>query len=255
MLLTKDERDALLVCEPSSERWIKKILGATEFLNGKERWCLWLLEATENQINAMPHVSRRVQMVANSRRESPRKATQELAGKPHLFGFISQPTSGNYILIPSVSSERRKYIPLGFFNADVISTNLNYIIPNGTMYEFGVLSSLIHNDWMRLVAGRLKSDYRYSASVVYNSFPWPNVTETQRQEIECLAEEVLLTRAEFPGRTLAELYDPDKMPSELLAAHQKLDKAVDRLYRERPFKDAADRLSCLLARYEALTAH
>jgi hypothetical protein len=255
LLLTKDERDALLVCEPSSERWIKKILGATEFLNGKDRWCLWLLEATENQINAMPHVSRRVQMVANSRRESPRKATQELAGKPHLFGFISQPTSGNYILIPSVSSERRKYIPLGFFNADVISTNLNYIIPNGTMYEFGVLSSLIHNDWMRLVAGRLKSDYRYSASVVYNSFPWPNVTETQRQEIECLAEEVLLTRAEFPGRTLAELYDPDKMPSELLAAHQKLDKAVDRLYRERPFKDAADRLSCLLARYEVLTAH
>ena len=105
---------------------------------------------------------------------------------------------------------------------------------------------------MRLVAGRLKSDYRYSASVVYNPFPWPDVTESQRKEIERLAEEVLLTREEFPGRTLAELYDPDKMPAPLLAAHQALDRAVDRLYRERPFKDAAERLSCLLARYEAL---
>lgn len=178
-----------------------------------------------------------------------------MAEKPHIFIQVSQPPTGHYILVPSVSSERRTYVPLGFFNADVISTNLNYIIPNGTMYEFGILSSLLHNDWMRLVAGRLKSDYRYSATVVYNPFPWPNAAETQRQEIERLAEELLLTRAEFPGRTLAELYDPDKMPSELLAAHQKLDKAVDRLYRERPFKDAADRLSCLLARYEALTAH
>ena len=123
------------------------------------------------------------------------------------------------------------------------------------MYEFGILSSLLHNDWMRLVAGRLESRYRYSASVVYNPFPWPNVTEQQRQEIKNLAEEIRLTREEFPGRTLAELYDPDKMPARLLAAHQALDRAVDRLYRERPFKDAADRLSCLLARYEALVAH
>ena len=137
----------------------------------------------------------------------------------------------------------------------LIGSCLNYIIPNGTMYEFGILSSLLHNDWMRLVAGRLESRYRYSSSVVYNPFPWPEVTDAQRQEIELLAEEVLLTRAEFLGRTLAELYDPNKMPAALLAAHQALDRAVDRLYRERPFKDAAERLSCLLARYEALVAH
>ena len=118
-----------------------------------------------------------------------------------------------------------------------------------------MLSSLLHNDWVRLVAGRLKSDYRYSATIVYNTFPWPEVTDVQRQEIERLAEEVLLTRAEFSGKTLANLYDPDKMPAALLAAHQALDRAVDRLYRDRPFKDAADRLSCLLARYEALVGN
>lgn len=118
-----------------------------------------------------------------------------------------------------------------------------------------MLSSLLHNDWVRLVAGRLKSDYRYSATIVYNTFPWPEVTDVQRQEIERLAEEVLLTRAEFSGKTLANLYDPDKMPAALLAAHQALDRAVDRLYRDRPFKDAGERLSCLLARYEALVGN
>lgn len=255
LLLSDDEKDELLKNEPASIKWIRKVLGATEFLNGKSRWCLWLKDAEEIDIQSSKNISYRVEMVAKCRGESNRKATQDLASTPHLFGFVSQPDSGNYILIPSVSSERRIYVPLGLFNSDVISTNLNYIIPNGTLYEFGILSSLLHNDWMRLVAGRLKSDYRYSASVVYNPFPWPEVTDAQRQEIERLAEEVLLTRAEFLGRTLAELYDPDKMPAALLAAHQALDRAVDRLYRERPFKDAAERLSCLLARYEALVAH
>lgn len=198
----------------------------------------------------MPHVYKRVQLVADMRRKSPDPGTQKLANKSHLFRETNNPNS--YILVPSVSSERRTYVPLGLFNTDTISTNLNLIIPNGSLYEFGVLSSLLHNDWMRLVAGRLKSDYRYSASIVYNPFPWPEVTDAQSKEIEKLAEEVILTREEFPGYTLAQLYDPDKMPPELLIAHQTLDKAVDRLYRERPFNDAADRLSCLLARYEAV---
>lgn len=253
LLLNRSELEHLLNKEPKAKKWIKKLLGADEFLNGKERWCLWLKTATEDEINAMPTVASRVRMVAEARKRSRDKGAQKLAERPHQFRDLNNPD--NYILVPSVSSERRTYVPLGFFNADVISTNLNYIIPNGTMYEFGILSSLLHNDWMRLVAGRLKSDYRYSASVVYNPFPWPEVTDAQRQDIERLAEEVLLTRAEFLGRTLAELYDPDKMPAPLLAAHQALDRAVDRLYRERPFKDAAERLSCLLARYEALVAH
>jgi hypothetical protein len=252
LFLTRDEYNDLLIKEPAANRWIKKVVGATEFLNGKERWCLWLKDITEIELKLMPLVYKRVKLVAEARLRSPDKGAQKLAARPHQFRDLNNPD--NYILIPSVSSERRKYVPLGFFNSDVISTNLNYIIPNGTMYEFGILSSLLHNDWMRLVAGRLKSDYRYSASVVYNPFPWPNITEAHRQEIEQLAEEVILTRADFPGRTLAELYDPDKMPPQLLTAHQALDKAVDSLYRERPFKDSADRLSCLLARYEALVS-
>ncbi|MFQ2027301.1 DNA methyltransferase [Aeromonas veronii] len=253
LLLNKGEREQLLAKEPQAERWIKKVLGADEFLNGRERWCLWLVGISKEELASMPLVERRVQLVASTRIKSPDKGAQKMAERPHQFRDLNNPD--NYILVPSVSSERRTYVPLGFFNADVISTNLNYIIPNGTMYEFGILSSLLHNDWMRLVAGRLESRYRYSSSVVYNPFPWPEVTEAQRQEIERLAEEVLLTREEFSGRTLAELYDPDKMPTALLAAHHALDRAVDRLYRERPFKDAADRLSCLLARYEALVAH
>ncbi|MCD8550637.1 MAG: hypothetical protein LRY75_00400 [Shewanella xiamenensis] len=185
----------------------------------------------------------------------PRAATRDLATTPHLFGFISQVNSSSFILVPKVSSERRLYVPMAIFGDDTISTDLNFIIPNGSLYELGILSSLLHNDWMRLVAGRLKSDYRYSATIVYNTFPWPNVTTDQKKVIEHLAEEILLTREEFTGHTLAKLYDPDLMPDKLLAAHQALDRAVDRLYRERPFKDAADRLSCLLARYQQLVAH
>ncbi|WP_210994639.1 class I SAM-dependent DNA methyltransferase, partial [Pectobacterium versatile] len=253
LLLNRSERDELLKQEPQAERWIKKVLGADEFFNGKERWCLWLVEANIADLESMPLVEKRVLAVKNTRLKSTKASTRKKANTAHLFDENRQPISGNYIIVPSVSTERRIYVPLGIFDADIISTNRNYIIPNGSLYELGILSSLMHNDWMRLVTGRMKSDYSYSASVVYNTFPWPDVTDTQRKEIEKLAEEVILTREEFPGCTLAELYDPEKMPSKLLTAHQALDTAVDRLYRERPFKDAADRLSCLLARYEVLT--
>ncbi|EUD06513.1 DNA methyltransferase [Providencia alcalifaciens] len=250
LLLNRNEYDELIKHEPQSKKWIKKLLGATEFLNGKERWCLWLADITDNELSSMPYTYKRVQMVAKARMNSSDNGAKKMAERPHQFRDLNNPD--NYILIPSVSSERRIYVPLGFFNSDVIPTNLNYIIPNGTLYEFGILTSLMHNDWMRLVAGRLESRYRYS-SIVYNAFPWPDVTENQRKQIERLAEDVILTREEFPGHTLAELYDPNKMPEKLLAAHHTLDRAVDKLYRDRPFKDATERLSCLLARYEALT--
>ncbi|MGE4969202.1 class I SAM-dependent DNA methyltransferase [Yersinia enterocolitica] len=253
LMLNRTQREKILEEEPKVGYWIKKILGSDEFLNGKERWCLWLVNATSEDLQAMPpSIKKRINAVREFRLKSTKLATRVKAEKSHLFDENRQPLSGNYILIPRVSSERRTYVPIGFFSSEIISSDGNFILPDGTLYEFGVMTSLMHNDWMRLVAGRLKSDYRYSASIVYNPFPWPKVTNTQRKEIERLAEEAILTREEFPGRTLAELYDPDKMPPELLAAHQALDKAVDRLYRERPFKDAADRLSCLLARYEAL---
>ena len=250
--LNSDERNELLRLEPMAEKWIKKVLGASEFLNSKERWCLWLQGASESEIQQMPEVQRRVDAVRDLRLKAGHSAALKMAKKPHLFMQISQPKDGNYILIPSVSSERRTYVPIGFFDSDVISTNLNYIMPNGSLYEFGILTSLLHNDWMRLVAGRLKSDYRYSATIVYNTFPWPDVTMEQRSEIVGLASEVLLTREDYPGITLAELYDPNKMPDELLLAHKRLDIAVDKLFRDKPFEDSAERLSCLLKYYEKL---
>ena len=252
--LNREERDELIKVEPKAERWIRKYLGADEFLNARERWCLWLRDVQSEEIEAMPEVKKRIEAIRQVRLKGGSSA-QQMADVPHLFVFLSQPTSGSYILVPRHSSERRTYVPMGFLDYNTICGDANLLVPNGSLYEFGIMTSLLHNDWMRLVASRLKSDYRYGGKVVYNTFPWPDVTEAQRKEIERLAEEILLTRAEFLGRTLAELYDPDKMPPELQTAHQQLDKAVDRLYRERPFKDAADRLSCLLARYEALTAH
>lgn len=250
LLLSESEKNELLINYPNSKKWIKRVVGADEFLNARSRWCLWLVGISESELHSIPPILDRVKLVAQVRLKSPDKGAQKLASRAHLFRDLNNPKS--YILVPSVSSERRTYIPLGLLDDSVISTNLNYIIPDGTLYEFGILSSLLHNDWMRLVAGRLKSDYRYSASIVYNPFPWPDVTETQRNQVEQLAETVLLTREDFPGLTLAQLYDPSKMPASLLEAHQALDMAVDRLYRDKPFKDAADRLSFLLARYEML---
>ena len=252
LFLNRNERDELLRLEPNSEKWIKKVVGSAEFINAKERWCLWLVGIEESELKSMPHVYQRVQKVAETRKNSPDIGAQKLAEKPHLFRDLNNPE--NYILIPRVSSERRKYIPIGFFNKDVISTDRNYILPNGTMYEFAILNSSMHNDWMRLVAMRLKSDYSYGNKVVYNTFPWPTVNEKQRANIVNLAENILFTREDFPGKTLAELYNPDSMPIELSEAHHKLDIAVDKLYRDKPFRDTADRLSFLLTRYEELTS-
>ncbi|EPX6941084.1 class I SAM-dependent DNA methyltransferase [Vibrio alginolyticus] len=248
LLLNRSERDELIAKEPEAKKWIKKVLGADEFLNSKERWCLWLKDATKSDLASMPLVLQRIEKVAEKRRKSSDKGTQKLADRPHQFRDLNNPSK--YILMPSVSSARRRYVPVGVFDESVISTNLNYIIPNGTMYEFAILSSLLHNDWMRLVAGRMKSDYRYSASVVYNTFPWITPSDAQRKELEVLAEDILFAREDYPGKTLAELYNPDSMPLGLLSAHQKLDTAVDRLYRKKPFNDTSERLACLLSRYE-----
>ncbi|EGA64169.1 class I SAM-dependent DNA methyltransferase [Vibrio brasiliensis] len=250
LFLTGVEKEELISKEPNAAKWIKKALGATEFINAKERWCLWLDGISMAELQSMPEVIKRVERVEDTRRKSPDKGAQKLAEKSHLFRDLNNPDS--YILIPRHSSERRTYVPMGLFNQDVISTDANSILPNGTLYEFGILVSLSHNDWLRLVAGRIKSDYRYTASVVYNAFPWPSVTNDQRKEIEALAENILFVREDFPGKTLAELYNPDTMPSELLQAHQDLDVAVDKLYRAKPFKDSSERLSFLLARYEEM---
>ena len=254
LLLTTDEKDALLAAEPGAEKWVKKLLGAQEFIQAKERWCLWLADATGGDIECMPLVKQRVAAVREMRSMSKKAATKKIADSPSLFGEIRHPKSGTYVLVPSVSSERRPYVPMGFFDSDVISTNLNLMIPGATIYEFGILTSEMHNDWMRAVAGRLESRYRYSATLVYNTFPWPEVNDQQRKQIEELAEEILLIREDYPDKSLADLYDPDKMPEPLREAHKALDRAVEKLYRDKPFRDASERLEHLFARYEKLIA-
>ena len=250
LLLNTEEKNELVLNEPSSEQWLKRIIGSDEFLNSKERWCLWLVGISNEELDEMPLVKSRVDNVRYARLESTDKAAHKLAERPHEFRDLNNPDS--YIIIPSVSSERRKYVPIGTFDGHTISSNLNHIIPNGTLFEFGILTSLAHNDWMRLVAGRLKSDYRYSGTIVYNTFPFPNATDEQKKSIENLAEEILLARASNAGMTLAELYDPDKMPEDLKQAHSTLDDAVDKLYRPQGFSNTEERLAHLLARYEQL---
>ena len=250
--LNLDEKDELLLIEPNCEKWLRKTIGSEEFINNKERWCLWLNDITEDELNELPEIKRRVENVRENRLISKKLATQKLATTPHKFDEIKQPAGGSYIVAPIVSSERRNYIPMGVVSSEVIATNLVQIIPNGTMYEFSILNSAAHNDWMRTVSSRLENRYRYLNTIVYNTFPFPDATDEQKQHIESLAEEILLARASNAGMTLAELYDPDKMPEDLKQAHSTLDDAVDKLYRLQGFANTEERLAHLLARYEQL---
>lgn len=207
----------------------------------------------------------RLNAVRNFRLKSNRQATQELAATPGRFAFISHEEKG-YLLVPSVSSERRYYIPIGFMPAEVIASNLCLVIPHATLYHFGVLSSTMHMAWVRAVCGRLESRYRYSAGIVYNNFPWPEPTDSQRQAIETAAQAVLGIRTQYlmplpfgrgvavEGVTLADLYDPLAMPPELLQAHRRLDRAVDAAYGKTAFATEAERVAFLFERYRQLTS-
>lgn len=215
---------------PESKICFKKIVGADEFINGKTRWCLWLKNISPNLINSIPYIKQKVSAVQELRENSSRDATKRLALTPFLFGEIRQPEKGNYLLIPSTSSERRRYIPIGFLDSSIIATNANLIVPNATLYEFGILTSNVHNAWMRVVAGRLKSDYRYSATIVYNNFPLPNPTKEQQAKIEKTAQAILAARAIYKDCSLADLYDDVTMPPELRKAHQLNDRAIMEAY-------------------------
>lgn len=253
LLLSEDEKNELLVNEPLAEKWIKKVVGSNEFLNSIPRYCLWLTDITDDDLNSMPKVSERVAKVREMRLSSKDSGTRKMAETPHKFRESLAPK--NFIILPIVSSERRRYVPIGFIDSnspDVIATNLAQVIPEGSLFDFGILNSTIHNDWMRTVSSRLKSDYRYLNTLVYNTFPFPKANDKQRQDIEKLAEDVLLARAGNAGMTLAKLYDPDKMPGDLKQAHSTLDEAVDKLYRPQGFANTEERLAHLLARYEQL---
>lgn len=250
LILSEEDKNELIKENPISKKWIKKLVGSDEFVNSKDRWCLWLVNVNEDEIKQSPLVKERIDKVKEMRLKSSDKGTRKLAERPHEFRETNNPK--NYLLIPRVSSERRRYIPIGFMNENSICTDRNQIIPQGDIYDFGILNSLIHNDWMRLVTGRLESRYNYSGTIVYNTFPFPDATDEQKKCIENLAEEILLARASNAGMTLAELYDPDKMPDDLKQAHSTLDDAVDKLYRPQGFANTEERLAHLLARYEQL---
>ena len=229
LLFTKDEHKEFLQIEPKAEKFMKQYMGADEFINNVKRYCLWLVEATPEELKKMPFVRERISSVKKFRLASTREATRKLADIPWLFAEIRQP-KGNYIIVPLTSSENRRYVPLGFMSADVISSNAISIIPDAKLYHFGVLTSSLHMAWMRLTAGRLKSDYRYSNTLVYNNFIWPSLNEKQQGKIEATAQGILDARAKYPESSFAALYDPMTMPPELVKAHKLNDEAVLEAY-------------------------
>lgn len=254
LLLTKKERDELIKNNPDLESYIRRLIGSEEFINNISRYCLWLQGVSPIIIKGFPSVLERIEKVKQHRLASLRQTTRELADFPMLFGEIRQPTI-DYLAIPEVSSERRRFIPIGFVDKEVITSNKIYTLSGATLYHFGVLSSSMHMAWTRTVCGRLKSDYQYSAGIVYNNFPWPQIqTDKQKQAIEDAAQAVLDARAKFPDSSLADLYDPLTMPEALTKAHHKLDAAVDIAYAKRKFTGDSDRVAFLFELYQQITS-
>lgn len=252
LIFTEEEKNNLLATEPQAKKWLRPYIGGEELINGGQRWCLWLKGINPAELKSMPLVMQRVQAVAETRLKSPTKSVQEFAGKPALFTQDRQPDM-DYLAVPEVSSENRRFIPIGFLSKKIIASNKLQIVAGGTFYHFGILCSTMHNSWMRAVAGRLKSDYSYSPAV-YNNFPWPKPTDKQRDTIASAAQAVLDARAKFPTATLADLYDPLAMPPELSKAHQALDRAVDAAYGKKSFATEAERVAFLFERYQQLTS-
>ena len=249
LIMEENEYDEFIKAEPQAKKFIRKFLGADEFINNKKRYCLWLVEAKPEELKACPLVMERIAKCKAVREKSSRP---HLADTPSLFAQITQPEGVPYLLIPANSSERRKYIPIGFLDSSFIASNASLIIPNATLYHFGILTSRMHMAWMRAVGGRLELRYRYSKDVVYNNFPFPKASLVQQEAIAQKGQAVLDARSLYPESSLASLYDPLTMPKELVKAHKELDLAVDRLYRKAPFKDDAERVSFLFELYKEM---
>lgn len=252
LIIEANEYEQFLIKEPEAKPYIKKFVGAEEFLHNKQRYCLWLVNASQ-EILRLPLIASRLEKVRNFRLSSHKKATQNCANSPHLFQEVRfKILPSNILIIPCVTSERRKYIPINICS-DVIVSNAIHTIPNATLYDFAILNSAMHMVWVRTVCGRLEMRYRYSRDLCYNTFPFPNPTKQQKEHISKLAEDILLMRETYPHLTLADMYDPDKMPEDLKEAHHKLDLAVDSLYQKKPFENDDERLQLLFNLYEKLT--
>lgn len=252
-LLTNEEKIELLLKEPNAEKFIKPLISAWEFLNGKLRWCIWLVDAKPEEINKLPEILNRIKKVKEFREKSVAPSTRKFSAIPSLFRDRNNPDS--CIVIPRVSSENRKYIPMGFYYKDSIIADTCMSIPQGNIFHFGILTADMHMAWVKYVCGRLESRFRYSKNIVYNNFPWPeNPSEKQIKTVEEAAQKVLDTRAQFPDSSLAVLYDPLTMPPALVKAHQALDKAVDLCYRPQPFISESKRIEYLFELYDKYKA-
>ena len=263
LLLSQPEKEELLLLQPNVKEWIKPFSMGEEFINNTPRWCLWLVNCSPSQLRAMPRVMKCVEMVRETRLASSRATTKELASTPTLFGEIRQPQSKRYLAIPKVSSERRQFIPIGYLDNEVICGDKIFFVDDASLFTFGVLTSTMHNAWMRQTYGRLESRYSYSNTIVYNNFPWPGfageaLSDKHRNAIEQAAQCVLDARDQFADSSLADLYDPLTMPPALLKAHQKLDAAVDAAYLNSGGKKAyasdAERVAFLFELYQRITS-
>ena len=230
LIIEDCDKEDFLKQETQAEKFVHPFMGAVEFLHNKKRWCLWLVHATPAEIKACPLVYERVKKCQEKRAASIAAGIRKFADTPTLFAQRTQPEDVDFLVVPKVSSERRKYVPMAYVKAGTIASDLVFVVPEATLYHFGILESNVHMAWMRAVCGRLKSDYRYSKDIVYNNFPWPSPTPEQQAKIEASAQAILDARALYPDSSLADLYDPTLMPKELLQAHRQNDRAVMAAY-------------------------
>ncbi len=255
LILTEEERTEILKKEPNLEKYIKVYMGSEEFINNKKRYCIWLKNSEPADILNSKILGEKVSAVREFRQSSKAKTTNGYAKVPHLFAQLTQPDDKSFLIVPSVSSERRTYVPIGFCGPEIISSNAVQIIPDATLFHFGVLTSSVHMAWMRAVCGRLKSDYRYSKDVVYNNFPWPNVTDSQKERIECAAKSILDARQKLPNNSLAQMYG-EKMVvlTDLCKAHQANDAAVMAAYGFNKNMTESEIVAQLLKMYQQLVS-
>ncbi len=251
LVIAADEKDSFIENEPLASPFVRLYIGPEEFINNKKRYCLWLKDCSPSELRKMPSVMKRLEGVRQYRLSSSKLQTKKRADTPHLFAEVRQPES-DYLLFPRTSSERRAYLPIGFMSADVIAGD-TIIVPNATIYHFGILESVLHMAWMRAFCGRLKSDYRYSGTLIYNNFPWPTPTDSQKAKIEQTAQGILDARALYPDSSLADLYDELTMPPELRKAHRANDAAVLEAYGFPKDASESEIVARLFKMYQELT--
>ena len=253
-ILTTKERDELISQQPDATKYIKKYLGSAEYIRGVDRYCLWISDAEYNEASMVPKIRERLNKVQVFRSKSDAKSTRDYALRPYRFVQISyKPT--NSIIVPRVSSERRDYIPIGYLDKDTVIADSAFAVYDAAPYVFGLISSHIHMVWVRAVAGQLETRIRYSSAIVYNNFPVPLLSDSDKANIEEKVYGVMDARENHPEKTLADMYDPDKMPDDLRLAHQRLDEVIDNIYRKKPFDSDEERLTYLFDLYEQMTAN